>query len=159
MRASGPFASPAFPLVLVFLGVVALPTSLYLYLAHPAWSWLYLVDPGRVPGIMIVPVLVAHGGALLGAWLAAAALIRADRDRTVLGTLAGAAAALVVVGTLLSGRLEAYGGYEVYHAGAAVGLLEVKLGYVLIATLLGIGAAAGFVAVELLRDSRSARQR
>jgi hypothetical protein len=159
VRVDGPFASPAFPLVLVFLGVIALPTSLYFYLVHPAWSWLYLVDPALVPGIMIVPVMVAHGGALLGAWLAGAAVIRADRDRALLGALGGATVALVAVGMLLSERLGAYGGYEVYQAGAAVGLLEVKLGYVLIAILLGLGAAAGYVAVELLRDSRSARQR
>ena len=159
MRASGAFASPAFPLVLVFLGLIALPTSLYLYWVHPAWSWLYLLDPARVPPIMVVPVLVAQCVALLGAWRVGAALIRADRDRALLGTLAGAIVTLAAVGLLLSARLGAYGSFQVFEAGAAVGLLEVKLGYVLMAILLGLGAAGAFVAVELLRDDRRARAR
>jgi hypothetical protein len=159
VRADGAFASPAFPLLLTFLGVIALPTALYLYWAHPAWSWLYLLDPALVPSIMVVPVLVAQGGALLGAWLAGAALIRAERDRVLLGAVAGAVVALVTLGHLLADRLGSYGSYEVFRAGAAVGLLEVKLGYVLIAILLGLGAAAAFVAVELLRDGRRARVR
>lgn len=145
--------------MLVFLGLIALPTALYLYLAHPAWSWLYLVDPAQVPGLMIVPVLVAQAGALLGAWLGGAALIRRQRERALLGALAGLAVAPVVLGALLSGRLGAYGSYQVFEAGAAVGLLEVKLGYVLIAILLGQGASAAYVAVELSRDSRRVRLR
>jgi hypothetical protein len=159
VRASGAFGSPGFPLVLVFLGLIALPTSLYLYWAHTAWSLLYLFDPARVPAIMVVPVLVVQSVALLGAWLVATALIRANRDRALLGTLAGAIVTLAAMGLLLSSRLGAYGSYQVFEAGAAVGLLEVKLGYVLIAILLGLGAAGAFVAVELLRDGRRVRAR
>jgi hypothetical protein len=146
-------------MLLMFLGVIALPTALYLYWAHPAWSWLYLLDPALVPAIMVVPVLVVQGGALLGAWLAGAALIRAERDRVLIGALAGAGVVLVALGLLLSDRVGSYGSYEVFKAGAAVGLLEVKLGYVLVAILPGLGAAAAFVAVELLRDGRRARLR
>jgi hypothetical protein len=159
VRADGAFASPAFPLVLMFLGLIALPTSLYLYWAHPAWSWLYLLDPELVPSIMVVPVLVVQGGALLGTWLAGTALLRAEKDRTLLGLLAGMGVALLLSGMLLSDRLGAYASYEVFQARAAVGLLEVKLGYVLIAILLGLGVAAAFVAVELLRDGHRARVR
>ncbi|HWN70948.1 MAG TPA: hypothetical protein VNM90_25070, partial [Haliangium sp.] len=87
------------------------------------------------------------------------ALIRGEHDRVLLGTLAGATLVLVALGLLLSDRLGSYGSYEVFKAGASVGLLEVKLGYVLIAIFLGLGTAAAFVAVELLRDSRRARVR
>jgi hypothetical protein len=159
VRADGPFASPAFPLVLMFFGLIAMPTSLYLYWAHPAWSWLYLLDPRHVPAIMAVPVVVVQLGTLIGAWLLGAALIRADKDRMLLVGLVGMVAVLVALGMLLSERIGAYGSYQVFAAHVAVGLLEVKLGYVLIAVLLGLGAAAGFVAVELLRDSRRARMR
>lgn len=146
-------------MLLMFLGVIALPTALYLYWAHPAWSWLYLLDPALVPTIMVVPVLVVQGGALLGAWLVGAALTRAERDRVLIGALAGATVVLVALGLLLSDRVGSYGSFEVFSAGRAVGLLEVKLGYALIAILLGLGAAAAFVAVELLRDGRRARLR
>ena len=159
VRADGPFASPAFPLVLMFFGLVAMPTSLYLYWAHPAWSWLYLLDPQHVPAIMVVPVVFVQLGMMLGAWLLGAALIRADKDRMLLVAMVGMVAVLVGLGMLLSDRIGAYGSYQVFAAGVAVGLLEVKLGYVLIAILLGLGAAAAFVAVELLRDSRRARLR
>jgi hypothetical protein len=159
VRADGPFASPAFPLVMMFFGLIAMPTSLYLYWAHPAWSWMYLLDPRHVPAIMVVPVVVVQLGTLMGAWLLGAALIRADKDRVLLTALLGMVAVLAGLGLLLSERIGAYGSFQVFAAGAAVGLLEVKLGYVLIAILLGLGAAAAFVAVELLRDGRRARLR
>lgn len=159
MRVDGVFASPAFVLVLMFLGLMATPAALYLYWAHPAWSWLYLVDPARLPGFLVAPMIVLQGGALVGAWILGAVLIRGGRDRALLGTLAGMFLLLGILGVALSSRIGAYGSYEVFEAGAAVGLLEVKLGYVLIAILLGLGTAAAFVALELLRDARRARAR
>ena len=38
--------------------VVLAPITLYLYLAHPGWSWMYLVDPATIPGMAIVPLVV-----------------------------------------------------------------------------------------------------
>lgn len=159
MRADGAFASPSFVMVAMFCGLLAMPAALYLYLAHPAWSWLYLVDPARLPGFLVAPVIVVQGGALIGAWMLGAMLIRAGRVRILVGSLAGLFVLLGGLGLALSPRIGAYGSYEVFAAGAAVGLLEVKLGYVLIAILLGLGAGAAFVAVELLRDARRARAR
>ncbi|ACY16534.1 hypothetical protein [Haliangium ochraceum] len=159
VRADGPFAAPAFPLVLSFLGVLCLPVVLYLYFVHPAWSWLYAVDPARVSELVAVPVILTTVLSLLGAWLLGAALVRAGRVRALWIALAAAAAGLAL--TLLLGfeRLAHYGSYEVFHAQAAADLLEVKLGYALMAVLLGVGAATAFVAGELLRDGRRVRLR
>ena len=68
MRADGLFAAPAFPLVAIFIAIVLTPIALYLYLAHPSWSWMYLVDPADVPGLAIVPLLVLHGGLVVAGW-------------------------------------------------------------------------------------------
>jgi len=35
--------------VLVFEAIVFWPVALYFYFIHPAWSWLYVVDPRRLP--------------------------------------------------------------------------------------------------------------
>lgn len=145
----------------VFVGIVLTPIALYLYVAHPAWSWMYLVDPSNVPGVAVVSLLVAHGGAVLGGWYAGARLVRAGKKREQLALYALAAGAVVVVVAvaLAWGRIGRYGTYEEFHDGRALSLTEVKLGYVLVALTLGVAVAAGFVALELMRDSRRVRAR
>ncbi len=161
MRAEGPFASPAFPLVAIFVGVVLTPVTLYLYLAHPAWSWMYLVDPAGVPGLAMVSLLVAHGGTALGGWYAGARLVRAGKrtEQLAFYALAGGAALLLVAIALGWDRIGRYGTYGEFHGGRALAIMEVKLGYVLVALVAGVGTAAGYVALELLRDSRRVRAR
>lgn len=159
MRAEGPFASPAFPLVAIFVGVILTPVTLYLYLAHPAWSWMYLVDPSGVPGLAMVSILVAHGGMTLAGWYGGVRLVRARKEQIGLYLLGGGALVLLVTVVAAWGRVGRYGTYGEFHDGRALALMEVKLGYVLVALLFGVGAAAGFVALELMRDSRRVRAR
>lgn len=159
VKADGPFAAPAFPLVGIFIGVVLMPIALYLYLAHPAWSWMYLVDPKGVPGLAIVPLLAAHAGAVVAGWYLGARLIRTGRDRVALYAIAGGAVVLLVASAIGWARIGAYGSYREFHGGQALDLWDVKLGYVLIGLVLGIGAAAGYVGLELVRDSRRVRTR
>jgi hypothetical protein len=161
VRSGGPFASPAFGLVAIFVGVVLLPMTLYLYLAHPAWSWMYLIDPAGVPGLVLVTLLLAHGGAALGGWYLGARLIRAGKryEQIAAYGLAGASAVLLLLVSLAWGRIGRYGSYDEFHDGRTLSLVEVKLGYVLVALLVGTAVAAGFVALELMRDSRRVRAR
>jgi hypothetical protein len=161
VRAEGPFASPAFPLVAIFVGVVLTPIALYLYLAHPAWSWMYLVDPDRIPGPAVVPLLLVHGGLVVAGWYAGARLVRAGhkKEQIALYALAGGALVCLVAIALAWGRIGRYGSFDEFHEGRALALMEVKLGYVLVALALGVAAAAGFVALELMRDSRRVRAR
>ena len=159
MRADGVFASPAFPLVAIFIAVVLTPISLYLYLAHPAWSWMYLVDPDDVPGLAIVPLLVLHGGFVVAGWYLAGRLIRTGREKQARYGLLGAALVLLVATLLGWRRLGHYGSYGDFHGGRAFDIFDVKLGYVLVGLAIGIGAAAGYVALELARDSRRVRTR
>jgi hypothetical protein len=159
VRADGPFAAPAFPLVAIFVGVVVTPITLYLHLAHPAWSWMYMVDPAEIPALAIVPVLVGHGGMVVAGWYLGAYLLRTDKDRPARGALAGGALVALVATLIAWPRIGTYGTYGDYHAGVAHDLWDVKLGYVLIGLVVGIGAAAGYVGLELVRDSRRVRTR
>ena len=159
MRADGVFAAPAFPLVAIFIAIVLTPIALYLYLAHPAWSWMYLVDPGDVPGLAIVPLLVLHGGFLVGGWYLGGRLIRTGREKQARYGLLGSALVVLVLTAIGWGRIGAYGSYRDFHDGRAIDLFDVKLGYVLVGLAIGIGAAAGYVALELTRDSRRVRTR
>lgn len=159
MRADGLFAAPAFPLVAIFIAVVLTPIALYLYLAHPAWSWMYLVDPADVPGLAIVPLLVLHGGLVVAGWYLGGRLIRTGREKQARYGLLGAGLVVLLLSAIGWGRIGHYGSYRDFHGGRAIDLFDVKLGYVLVGLALGIGAAAGYVALELARDSRRVRTR
>lgn len=159
MRADGLFAAPAFPLVAIFIAVVLTPIALYLYLAHPSWSWMYLVDPDDVPGLAIVPLLVLHGGLVVVGWYLAGRLIRTGREKQARYGLLGAGLVVLLLSAIGWGRIGHYGSYRDFHSGRAIDLFDVKLGYVLVGLALGIGAAAGYVALELARDSRRVRTR
>jgi hypothetical protein len=154
VRADGPFAAPAFALVATFVGVVLVPVGLYLYLAHPAWTWMYLIDPAKVPSLALVPVLVVLGGVLIAAWYVGARLLAADKQLLLIYAVVLTLGLLVSMAVALRDRVFHYGTYEDYKRSIALDLMDVKLGYVLVALLLGIGAAAALGAFELSRDAR-----
>src|SRR5215470_15592182 len=66
IRQAGPWAQPSLALVGTFVAILLAPATVYLYLAHPDWAWLYLVDPEHVPRLVVVPI-VAMSAAALGA--------------------------------------------------------------------------------------------
>ena len=66
VRADGPSTSPAILLVLAHAGIITAPIALYFYVAHPAWTWHYLADPAKVPGLAILPLVIGHGLVVVG---------------------------------------------------------------------------------------------
>jgi hypothetical protein len=143
----------------MFLGMILAPTTLYLYWAHPAWTWMYMVNPDSVPGVALLPLVVAHALTLGLAWYGGARLIERGKLKAV-GYAAAVGGVLVLVGSVVFwGRLGHYGSYEEYRQGRALDLLDVKLGFVLVAVVIGTLASAAFVAYELSRDSRRVRSR
>ena len=159
IRTDGPFGAPSFYLVLMHAVGVVVPVALYFYAVHPAWSWMYLVDPANVPGLAILPLVVGHAGLVIGAYYVGALLVRADRKKPLLyamGALGLVALVLVLVGR---GRLGISTSYVGFHAGRGRELMEVELGWALLVSLLAIAGSIVYVAFELVRDSRRVRSR
>ncbi len=159
VRADGYFASPAFQLVLVFVGCIIFPATLYVYLAHPAWAWMYAFDPSVVPGFMIGFVLLLAGGGVVGGWLGGCKLIRQGRGDLVKYLVLGTALATALVTAIFHTRLGSSGSYQDFAVGRALELHKAKLAYVLLVLGLGVCSAAGYVGVVLSRDSRKVRSR
>jgi hypothetical protein len=161
VRADGPFASPSFLVVLLFTGILLVPMTFYFYVWHPAWTWMYLVDPDRIPALAVIPLVFLHGAFVIGGWYGGARLIRAGRARAAMYSI-GVGGAVVLVATVTAwGRLGHVGTYQEFWdtPSRALPMMEVKLGYVMVAMVLGLAVAAGSVAVELVRDSRRVRSR
>lgn len=159
IRAEGPFAAPAFTLVGLHAATVVVPVALYLYLVHPEWAWMYLVDPDRVPGLAVIPLMAAHGALVFVGWFVGAWLQRRpDHSKAVRTSLAIGSVVTLVVTALSWSRLSVSATYVGFAHKATVGLFVVELGYALLVALLAVGASAGYVGVELSRDSRRARR-
>lgn len=159
VRADGSFPTPPFLLVVMFVVAIRLPISIYLYWAHPAWSWLYLFDPTGFPDLLLFLIVLVQCGVLLAAWYLGAFFLQLSKDRVVLSVIAGSTIAFVLLVVIFAGRLARYGTYEDFTNQETATLLEVKLGYVLIALILGVAAAASFVGMELVRNSRRVQVR
>ena len=156
IRVDGIWAQPALAIVGAFMALALVPSAVYLHLVHPAWSSLYLYDPAKVSRLIVVPLVLAQAGSLLGGWVLGVRLVRLDRPHVVGATAAGVGALLALSSFLLRGRLLRYGTYEDFHSGVAASLGAVRLGYVLVALVAGFASAAAITAWELRRDGRRA---
>lgn len=160
LRADGPWAQPPVSLVALFAAIMLCSATIYLYLTHADWAWLYLIDPRRVPRLFAIPAAAAGAGALFAGYYGMGRLLHARvAQRVVLAILGGGALVCALLAILARGRLLTYGSLDAFRAGTGVSLFAVRLGYVLVALLAGLGAAAAYVAVELLRDGRRATAR
>jgi len=160
IRQAGPWAQPSLALVGSFVAILLVPATAYLYLSHPDWAWLYLVDPERVPRLVVVPIVAITAGAVgAGYWGAARMLALVGDRRALPGALAGVAVLVCLLGFLARGRLLHVGTTVDFRDGRALPIFDVKLGYALIAVVVGLASAAAFVAWELARDGRRAQMR
>ncbi len=162
LRADGIWAQPAISIVAVFIGVIVAPSTLYLNVMYPDWSWLYTIDAGQVPALAIIPVLAASAGAVLGGYYGAARLVRADRGKWVLGGVGGGAILIALVIVLASGRLFIYGSAADFHASPrrTIPLSGDKFVLIaLVAVTIGVLASAAYVGWELWKDGRRAAAR
>jgi hypothetical protein len=159
IKADGPFATPAFHLVVMHAAAVVAPVALYFYAAHPAWAWMYWVDPDKISGLAVIPLMVGHAALVIGGWYVGAIMIRHNAAGALL-YIAGALALMILVIVVLgSDRLATATDYVGYPKGAGVGLLQVKLGFAFVVALLALFGSAVYVAIELGRDGRRVRAR
>jgi hypothetical protein len=159
LRADGLWAQPSLGLVGSFILLVVWPTGAYFYLVHPSWSWLFLVDPDRLPGLVVLTIMALHAAVLLGAFALAGWLVRTGRDALLRWGVLAMPVLIVLAIVLLRARLFSYGSYRDFQAGQSVPIFDVKLGYVLVAIWLGAMAAAAVVGWELTKDGRRAASR
>jgi hypothetical protein len=159
IRADGPFASPAFPLVALHAAAIVAPVALYFYAVHPAWSWMYWLDPAKLSGVAVIPLMVGHAGLVVGGWYVAALLIR----KGLQGALyyVGGALALTLLVLLVAGinRLGTAADYPTWLAGKGTSVFAVQLGWAFVVSLLALFGTAVYVAIELGRDGRRVRSR
>ena len=140
----------ALHVALLFEGLVIWPATLYLYFAHPDWSWMYLVDPRHLPHVVAPATLLADAAALVAGFAAGYSLIRAGKYREVWGALGGVAVLLAALILLTRRRLFHYGSFDEYRAGAhLLALHQVKLGYTLAVVAVGIAAALAYASWQL----------
>jgi hypothetical protein len=160
LRADGVWAQPAVLLVALYGAIVLAPATIYLTLAYPDWSWLYLFPATRLPGLAAIPLAASAIAALIGGWFGVGRLVvlGVDRRRIAMG-LGGVAGVLLLVVIAARARVFSWGTTADFRAGRALSIFEVKLGYVLIALAIGAIAAGAFVAWELFRDGRKASSR
>src|SRR4051812_138292 len=129
LRADGPFAAPAFPLITMHAAAVVAPVALYFYAVHPAWSWMYWIDPHKLTGLAVLPLMVGHAGLVIGGWYVAALLLRRGFINAVLYVGAAIALALLVLVVATINRLGTATDFYGWQVHRGKSLFEVQLGW------------------------------
>ena len=145
--------------MLLHAATVVAPIALYFYAVHPAWSWMYWINPRKLAGVAVLPLMVGHAALVIGGWYGAAMLLR----RGYLGALlyvAGAIAVLLLV-VIVAGsqRLSTATDYSGWQASQGTSLFAVQLGWAFVVSLMALFGSAIYVAIELGRDGRRVRSR
>ena len=159
IRADGPFAAPAFQLVALHAAAVVAPVALYFYAVHPAWSWMYWVNPRRLAGVAVLPLMVGHAALVIGGWYVSSWLIRKGYQGALMYVAGAITLFLFVLIVLTIGRLVTAADYQGYGAHKGASLLNVRLGWAFVVSLLAMFGSAVYIAIELGRDGRRVRSR
>jgi hypothetical protein len=159
LKADGPFATPAFQLIALHAAGVVAPVALYFYAVHPAWAWMYWIDPKKLAGVFVLPLMVGHAGLVIGGWYGSAILIRKNLQGALLYVAGALGLALVVLIVGGSTRLSTAADYDGFATHQGVSLLSVQLGWAYVVSLLALFGSAIYIAIELGRDGRRVRAR
>jgi hypothetical protein len=159
LKADGPFASPAFHLVALHAAAVVAPIALYFYAVHPAWAWMYWVDPAKLAGVFVLPLMVGHAALVIGGWYVSSLLIRKGLQGALIYGAGATALFMFVLLVVSINRLVTAADYSGYPAHAGVSLLEVRLGWAFVISMFAMFGSAIYIAIELGRDGRRVRAR
>jgi hypothetical protein len=143
--------------VLSFEAIIVWPVALYFFLVHPAWSWMYLIDPARLPWGVSVLVLLGYVATLLGGYLGGWALVRARKEKLLYAALAAVGLTLIIFLIAARKRIAHAGTFEEFHAGHALSVGEGKLGWALAATSTGVAIAIVLVGFTLWEQGKRSR--
>jgi hypothetical protein len=159
LKADGPFATPAFPLVALHACTVVAPIALYFYAVHPAWSWMYWVDPKKLATVFVLPLMVGHALLVVGGWYGSALFIRKNLQGALLYVAGALGLVLVILIVAGSSRIGTAADFEGFASHQGVSLLSVQLGWAFLVSLLAMFGSAIYIAIELGRDGRRVRAR
>lgn len=129
----------------------------YLYIGHPDWSVHYFTDSRDLPIYGLAFAIAAGAGCMLLTWYIGSLFMQMEKRILAAALLALTGMGVAVCMLTMAERLTEYGSYQSFAENLTLGLMEVKLGYVLVVWLVGTAAAATFVCLELHRDARRAR--
>ncbi|HET7506199.1 MAG TPA: hypothetical protein VFK02_34505 [Kofleriaceae bacterium] len=138
---------------------IVAPVALYFYAVHPAWAWMYWVDPDKLSGIAVLPLMVGHAMLVVGGWYLASLLIRRGYQGALL-YVAGAIA-LILLMLVVAGiqRLTTAADFQGWKTKSGVSLFAVQLGWAFLVSLMALFGSAIYIAIELGRDGRRVRSR
>jgi hypothetical protein len=160
VKADGPFAPPAFALVVLHAAAVVAPIALYFYAVHPAWAWMYYVDPDKLTAVFVLPLMVGHAALVVGAWYLSSMLIRKGLQGALFYVLGAVGVLLLVFIVAGMGRLSVASDYPGFERGLAhTSLFSVRLGWAFVVSMLALFGSAIYIAIELGRDGRRVRAR
>jgi hypothetical protein len=159
IRADGAFAPPAFPLVALHAAAVVAPIALYFYAVHPAWAWMYWINPRQIAGLAVLPLMAGHAALVIGGWYGAGVLLRRGHQGALLYAAAGISLVLLVI--IVGGiqRLSTAADYLGWRDNQGTSLFAVQLGWAFVVSLLALFGSAIYIAIELGRDGRRVRSR
>ena len=159
VRADGPFSSPAFHLVVLHAAAVVAPIALYFYAVHPAWAWMYWVNPDKLGAVSILPCIVGHAALVIGGWYVASLLLRKGLQGALYYVGGGVALVLLIMIVVGINRLGTAADFLGWKRKAGVGVFSVQLGWAFMVSLLALFGSAIYIAIELGRDGRRVRSR
>ncbi len=140
--------------VISFAVMMVLPISIYLYLAYADWYWLFLIEAKRLPSGSGVLLVLLPGGAMVGSFLGAGALLRLGKRR-YLRYLELGHFVLVSVGMIVLRHRLLYNGSTLsFQAGV---LVSGRLGWALLVVAVGLSAGVLLVGHALIEEARRTR--
>jgi hypothetical protein len=144
--------------VLSFEAIILWPVAIYYYMVYPDWSWMYFVDPHRLPWGVGLLVMIGYVATLLGGWLGGWALLRIRKEKLLYGAMGALGLTLAMFAIACRGRLGAAGSYSEYYAGHAPLVREGKLAWALPVTAVGMAASIALVGFTLREQGKRFRQ-
>ena len=135
------------------------PIALYFYAVHPAWAWMYSVDPAKLSSVFVLPLMVGHAALVVGAWYGSSILIRKGLSGALLYVVGAFVLLLLVLVVAGMNRIATAADYQGFEAHHGVSLFKVQLGWAFVVSLLALFGSAIYVAIELGRDGRRVRAR
>lgn len=130
------------------------PSIAYLGAVHPGWSWLYLVEPSRLPFGTLALAIVGAAAATAGGYLSGWALLKGRRVREVLIVMGVLFVGLVVTAIVVRARLAQAGTFAEWAAREPAPLADRKLGFAIVIVDLGLVTGLGLAIAYLVDEGR-----